>query len=552
MKNGERIEVRMRIAIKILCLGLFIAIYGCSSNKNLIIPSVINYERKSFQIPAGVDSAVAYQAKRKADRLFVDVKRENHADSLLKISSDYLKITQELYVVLQKNKDALDQKRQTVIDLMKKKEEEKTQTLEEQRKYEKALEEITDDSLTIVIVTSLLDYYLDFSDQIIREGIEFNPFDLRGLQYLGLCGWNRSAIFTDTAANRQAVESLVKFLNYERGNAHIYKEIGKNYYQLKQWEKAYEYLYQARDIYLITSAFDNAEQKFPENLKNLNLPKFVDPKAYYDFLYYKGQAEMRVYKSDSALATFAVAHALAPTKEDADQINDWVVNWIKWDNGNIYAAEQKFIIIDSLNYGNYNWAKNAFLRLLPQIRTKKARDNITWRLAFVEYTFLDQKEEGANRLYNLVMNADTTNRASGIYKAPEDSLYKHYFKDCGNMLFSLGNEYLNQGLQAEARKYFAKDTTFEWAGRIKAFLPLASLVEVPTDIAPEERLKQRLDKMIKLFNRVKLFASDLDDKEVDFLYGNLNMIYRSLRDPKMLQQNFREWQEIKGRHKQQP
>ncbi len=529
-------------------VGLLLA-YSCSGRMNGISPSPVSSEKKVFQIPAGVDSSVALAAMRKAERLFVDISRESYADTLFKTADDYLKITQDLYRGLDARKQALEEKRQQLRDLLKKKEAEGTQSLQDQRQQQKTLDQIQEDSLTVVIVTSLFDYYLDFCDQILHQGIELNPFDLRGWQYLGVCGWNRSVIFSDTIGYHQALQALLRILDFDRGIASIYKEIGKNYCRLKKWDRAYEFLSKAHKIYLITAAFDNPTATLPEQYAKLKLPPHIDPKLYYDLLFYKGQAEMWNYMADSALATFSLAQALAPTKDDADVINDYVQNWIKWDNGNIYAAEQRYIIEDSLRRGNFAWAKSAYLRLIPQLRTPRARHFITWRLARTEYDFLEQKQAAADRLYHLVMEADTSKGQASIYRPPADSLYKLYFKNAGEILYALGQEYMRQGIRDEARVCFAKDTTFEWAGRIKALLPLAQLVEVPVDLSPEARSKQRIEQMEKLFNRAKTFAHDLSDKEIDFLYGNLNQIYRTTRDQKKLQENYQEWQRLKAQRK---
>ena len=302
---------------------------------------------------------------------------------------------------------------------------------------------------------------------------------------------------------------------------------------------------------MITSIFENPKPDTSERFKQGNIPFHVKPDEYYDYLYMKGRAEIKVHEADSALATFEKALYLAPSKEDSSSINYLVKEWILWDDGNIYAAEQKSIIIDSLNQGNYEWAKQAFIRLIPQLKTKKARDNISWRLARVEYPFLDQAEDAADRLYNLVMNADTNKEKTNLYKPPADSLYKVYFKDCGTLLFGLGNKYRDEGFHQKAKQFFVKDTTFEWSGRGKVFLPLSQLVtlDVPENISPVERLKMANEKRLKLLNRAKHFVFEFTEREVDQLYQALSLIYGRQRNRNMLERNRREWLEIKARLK---
>ena len=539
----------MKLTIKFISVYLLICCIGCSGNKKLTEVQTINIGKKTFQVPAGVDSAIAFNSKIKAERLFVDTKRENKADSLNKYFSDYLKITEELFGRLEERKQEFREIRQEFLELTKSFDAQKTLTLEQRRKYEKTFEQIAEDSLTISIVTSLLDYYLEYCSEHFKQAYDLNPYNLNSLDYIAICNSDRGLIFKDTLANRDAIETRMKVLDHNKGVASVYKGIADSHFILEEWKKAYEYFFKAHQIYVITSIFDNPEPDTSDWFKKGNIPFYVDTEKYYEYLYWKGRAEIKVHEADSALATFEKALYLAPSKADSSNINFLVKEWILWDDGNIYAAEQKSIIIDSLRQGNYEWAKNAFIRLLPQLKTKKARDNIIWRLARVEYPFLDQAESAADRLYNLVVNADTSKEKSNIYKPPADSLYKVYFKDCGTLLFGLGDKYRDEGFHQKAKQFYVKDTTFEWSGRGKVFLPLSQLVvlDVPDNISAVERRKMANEKILNLLNRAKDFIHEFSAREIDQLYQALSRIYGQQRDRTMLQKNRREWEETKAR-----
>ena len=541
----------MKLTIKFISVYLLICFIGCSGNKKLAEIPTINIGKKSFRMPAGVDSSIAFNSKVKAERLFVDTKRENRADSLNKYFFDYLKITEELFGKLEDRKQEFRKIRQEFLKLAKSFDTQNTLTLEQRRKYEKTFEQIAEDSLTISIVTSLLDYYLNYCSEHFQQAYDLNPYDLNSLNNMAICNSDRGLIFKDKLANKDAIQTLMKVLDHDKGVASVYKGIANSHFILGEWKKAYEYFYKAHQIYVITSIFENPKPDTSERFKQGNIPFHVKPDEYYDYLYMKGRAEIKIHEADSALATFEKALYLAPSKEDSSSINYLVKEWILWDDGNIYAAEQKSIIIDSLNQGNYKWAKSAFIRLLPQLKTKKARDNISWRLARVEYPFLDQAEDAADRLYNLVMNADTNKEKTNLYKPPADSLYKVYFKDCGTLLFGLGNKYRDEGFHQKAKQFFVKDTTFEWSGRGKVFLPLSQLVtlDVPENISPVERLKMANEKRLKLLNRAKHFVFEFTEREVDQLYQALSLIYGRQRNRNMLERNRREWLEIKARLK---
>jgi len=512
---------------------------------------VIVIDKKLFRIPAGVDSSIARNSKIKAERLFVDTKREQIADSLNNYFSDYLKITIELYELLENKKREFRKIRQEFQELTKSFEGKDALSLEERRKYEKQFEQIAEDSLTISIVTSLLDYYLDYCSENFQQAYELDPYELNSLNNLAVCNTDRGVIFQDTVANRKAIETLIKVLYYDKGVASIYREIGKNFFALEEWKKAYEYFFKAHQVYVITSVFDNPIPDTSERFKKGNIPKYVKPDDYFDFLYMKGRAEIKIYEADSALATLEKALYLAPSKIDSSNIKHFVKEWIKWDDGNIYAAEQKEAIEDSMIRGNYEWARKACIRLLPRLKTKKAYDNITWKLARIEFPILDQPEAAANRLYNLVMNADTSKSKIDIYRPPNDSLYKVYFKDCGTLLFGLGNKYRDEGVHKKAKEFFVKDTTFEWSGRGKVFVPLSQLVvlDVPDNISPVERLRVANEKKLKLLNRAKDFTHEFSARDIDQLYQALNMIYGQQRNRAMLERNRREWEETKARLK---
>ncbi len=541
----------MRRIANLIFLCLLIFLIGCSGSEKVADVQIITIDKREFQIPAGVDSAIAINSKIKAEQLFVDTRREKAADSLYKYFEDYRKLTEDLFYVLENKKENFKKIRQEFRDLTESFDSQNPLSLQDRRKYEKKFEQIAEDSLTISIVTSLLDYYLNYCSEHFDQAYQLNPYDLNNLFSKSICDGDRGLMFFDTLAFRSATQSQFKVLNYHKGRAEVYLEIGKNYSKLNDRKKAYEYLSKAHQVYVITSVFDNPKPDTSERFQKGNIPFHVDPKLYYHYLFNKAEAEMKVYKADSALATFEKALYLAPSKQDSATIKDYVREFIKWDDGNIYAAEQKEIIEDSLIAGNYVWGKNALIQLAPQLKTKKARDNITWQLARVEFYNLNQQEEATNRLYNLVMNADTSKIKTNVSRPPADSLYKLYFRDCGSLLFGLGNKYRDEGFHEKAKGYFVKDTTFEWTGRGRVFVPLAHLVslDIPENIDPRERLKILNEKRLSLLTRAKDFVADFSVHEIDQLYQTLTNIYRQQRNHLMLQRNFQEWNETKARLK---
>lgn len=541
----------MQLHRMVIWLFVFACLLSCATRQKISEIQIATFDKHEFIIPAGVDTAVAIRSKIKAERLFVDTKREKQADSLNKYFNEYRKITEELYSLLENKKQEFRRIRDEFREISLSIDGQNNLSLQERRKYEKMFEQIAEDSLTISIVTSLLDYYLNYCSENFERAFQINPFDLNVLLSKSICDWDRGLIFSDTAAHRRAIKTLFIILEHNKGAAPIYFEIGKNYSRLNNWKKAYEYLFRANQIYLITAYFENPKPDTLENLKRAKLPFHVNPNEYYHYLREKGWVEIKVYEADSALTTLEKAMIIAPSKQDFLEIAKWVQEMILWDDKNIYAAEQRFIILDSLARGNFKWAKSAMLRLLPQLKTRKAHDHITWQLARIEMINLNEPEVAADRLYNLVMNADTSRVKRSIAVPPADSMYKVYFKDCGALLFHLGNKYRDEGFHEKAKQFFVKDTTFDWPGRGKVFLPLAQLValDIPENLPPVERLRILNDKRLALLIRAKDFIASFNETEIDHLFRSLSMIYQQQRDQVMLQRNFREWNEVKARMK---
>ena len=537
----------MKNIIKAICISLLIlTIY----NSELFCQSDTYKDKHSF-VPMGVDTTVAYKARIKADRLFVDLKSQQLADSLINYTRDYLDDLEELYVILREKKENLKKNRHLFEKLELKKKNQQLLTIEDKREYAQKRNQISNDSLTIAIVTNLINYSLDYCDLYFQKANKIDSFNPKNYPSMANCYWDKGIMFQDTLGHRRAVQVLLKFLENDKGHYFVYHQIGKNYYELKQWEKAYSYVRRAKKILFITSSFEQQEQKKSEvKYKDVKIPGNIDPVGYFRLIRDNGKAEMKMYLADSAMTSLKLAYRLAPTQTDSSEIEKYR-DWILWDDGNIRASELKDAIDDSVRNENYKWAKKAYTdSLLPIIKTKAARHNVIWKLARIEYTALSElelnkidsdedkqkeheselhelkqrslklREQAANRLYQLVVEADSIKAKPNFYVPPPDSLYKVYFKDCGQMFFDLADRYRNDGLHKKARLFFVKDTTIDWQGRAKSFIHLALLSQV-VEFPAAQRKQKACRLAIKLLNRALTFRKDLTEKEIDLAYNYL-------------------------------
>ena len=526
---------------------IIIIIFSGWTNQKPATAQIFKKKKELSYIPVGVDSSLALAARAKAAKLFAPLAKKLVADSLYEYSKKYLTITHELYNKIKQKKDELKELRNKIRRKREELKKKKSFGLEERKQFTLLLEKAQDDSATIEIVMSLLEYYLFHCRDKLDYAYKIDPFNLNLLFLSALSEWDRGLMYQDSLAFRNAIEQLQKYLIYDRSDYQIYREISHNYYQLKQWKKAHEYARKAKEIFVITSYF-NPEKEVDERYKNTTLPPNADPKDYFDCLMNKALTELKVYEADSALATFEEAVLFAPTKKDSNTIKIYVKNWIKWDDKNIRAAERRMEIIDSLNSGNYKWALKAYEDLLPQLKTKRARDEIHWNIARLEFSFFEKYEEAAKRLYyNVITQSDSIPQTINFYEAPNDSMYKVYFRDCGQWFLDIGKRFRDKGEREKARFYLAQDTTIEWSGRYKAFIPLAQVVDVPSNLKGAERVKVYNKKRLKLLLRARNFREKLNMNEINQLYRAIIQIYRQEKKKREMQFFFHEFNQIKNK-----
>ncbi len=535
----------MKKAIKGCHIIILLVMLSCSGNHQLSHPAPVVIKNLPL-IPAGVDSMLAVEARKEANKYFVSYEYTQRADSVYKYAREYVKITEELFRQIEAKKEQLKNLKQDITKLQQEFKNKPAVGLKEKERLKKMVEKAASDSATIEIVSSLFDYYLNHCQEKLEVTYAINPYDLNIIRTLAIVYLDWGVIFDDSLGYKKSIEQLQRFLTYDRGYYEIYRDISDNYYQIENWDKAHEFACQAKEIFIKTAYFNETDYPHNEKFKDTKLPPKANPVEYFILLKKKGITELKIYQGDSALASFNEALILAPGKKDSMEIKSWLKNYIYWDDRNVWAAERKYIINDSLLSGNYVWAKQALIELLPKLKTARARHELTWRLALLQYNFLKEYDDAARRLYQVIVEADTNKNRQVFYQPPADSMYKVYFKDCGQMFLDLGKKYRNEGAIPKAIEFFAKDTTIDWTGRARAFIPLAFLVLPPDDnLPPKERLSLKNKMSLNLLKRAKKFLSDLESKDIDQLYQMMINILQQEKRGDEARQAYQEWQRLR-------
>ncbi|HEX9975493.1 MAG TPA: hypothetical protein VGD14_25810, partial [bacterium] len=202
--------------------------------------------------------------------------------------------------------------------------------------------------------------------------------------------------------------------------------------------------------------------------------------------------------------------------------------WILWDDGNIRASEIRDRA-DSLSSfcKNYTESKSVYLELLPVLWTKRTKDEINWKIAQLDFNYLDHKFDGVGRMY-LVIKHTAMDSISG---APIDSAYKRYFNSYGAMCFTMGVDYYDKD-RLIAYMYLIQAAETNYDQRARAFLQLAGI----SQFDPHET--------ISLCLKTMEVVDDLSVDETQILYQLLHSSYRKLGDFDKAKEWFDRWKAL--------
>lgn len=260
-------------------------------------------------------------------------------------------------------------------------------------------------------------------------------------------------------------QKLNHYTQIKKGDPGLFYSLGEVNYQLKEYQKAFENFQQAQEVEEKSAVFKILD---PDSI--LNKRHLIPFDTAQVVLYLKSQAwaKMKLYDDQTSLALLRLARSYSRNEAEQDEIKK-NIDWIEWDGGNIRASElnDSLSIVNNLDKVG---AKNGYLSLLALLRTKKAADEINWKIAFIDFAFLNLKTDAAARMLPIFKTATVDSLG-----APIDSTYKRYFNDFGAMCYTIGLEYQNQNESKKAYAYFMQSALVNWAERGLCYLNLARL-----------------------------------------------------------------------------
>ncbi|MFQ5709654.1 MAG: hypothetical protein ACE5HO_19530 [bacterium] len=432
-------------------LWAFVVFTGCSGLGKL------SKKQGPVFVPAGVDTSIAVESDSLADELFVSLPRKQKADKLREQGKSKTTLSDTLWVYLSAQRDsfrnisegdslqAIDAFNAGALNL---------QALARLQKKAKG-------GLTPEVVEAEVKIQLELAKRNFERALVLNPFDLETRSWLARVYQSLAVKFVNESNHKKAIQVLENLVRLEKGEHTLYARLAESYYAIEDWQAAYDRFSQAEAVLRQSRGLDFSAGDTPEEAS-------IDTSALFYYVYYQGDTEAKLHQADRALIDLDRAMKLAATEQEEQDIRSYV-DWINWDDGNVGAVELRDKCLALVDEEKYKNAAKWFKKLLGQLRTKRASDEISWRLALLEFQYLNRKNEGIDRLKQVVKLVEKDEHG-----APADSTYQKYFNSYGVMCHNLGLEYSRKNRKI-AFTYFKQSAAIDWENKAKSYLEIAKL-----------------------------------------------------------------------------
>jgi tetratricopeptide (TPR) repeat protein len=455
---------------------------GCAGKSQSV--SLPEEKESSLTHLPGVDSLVAARALMMVDTAFVSVEEEENAEQLLDLGKREFTESDTLNSLKKILELAQDSTLQVTTDDSAKAITHLNRAFGHYEEVEKLFDSYLEGGgTTESLGGEILERLTDAREATI-QAIRYNPFDMDARLLLSVIYRYLARIFGDEENYHEAIRVLNELIEMDRGDHSLQYELGFNHYQIQGWEEALSAFQRAEELLYENAALEETpltsgetssmtEGEVPDE-GFTSIP--VDTATLLNYVWYQADCQTRLYLSDGAVDSYRRALALAKSDEDRDELQG-SIDWILWDDGNILNVKARDSIIRVEREGDYTAARKAYSELLPGLSGETAVDEVDWKIATIDYQFLDEKNMGIERLRGLIDRAierGIVNQHGAVTDA--SSPYVNYVNDYGIMCFNLGMDYLTgKQRRREAFTYFLQATEVEWRNRGSSFVELLKL-----------------------------------------------------------------------------
>lgn len=496
--------------------GFFAAVVALTLLSTAALPQTGSRKLSAIRIPPGVTPLTAAHADSLARQLFVPWPQAQEAEKLVTTAKLARSQADSVWAILQRAADhpprvtpedslaaaratlAGGQKLQRGVPLI--------------QKYLQTQQEA---------VRQQAIAHLQAAEVAFVQALQLNPFATQARIWLAAVYRLLADRFKDREDFGRAINIWETLVRLEPGEYSHYFYLAQNYFAVQAWQKSLENFEACEQRLLASAAVQDSRIADPTQ----PVAAAVDSNVLFVSVLYQSLSAIRLVHEEKAYASLRRALQLAITPAHRRTVVDYL-EWMDWDDGNITATVLRDSALAHAGRGAFSAAAKTFAELLPKLRTPRARNEIGWRLALIEFANLDQKEDAAERLLNIV-----TGIATDAQGAPPDSLSRLYFDNYGTMCLSLGNEKLGVDRKL-AYTYYLQASSFNWSGRGKSYFALATQAE-----ADPRQAVSHAEKAYAL-------AHQLDAEEVINLHKLLIRGYRRLQQFDKAKQHFEELQRL--------
>jgi len=484
------VKIHHRVAPIIFSL-IAILLCSCAGTPKA---KILKTKDGAVEVPAGVDTSVAMASNRMARQLFVEYPMQIKAKRVADSAIVRFERSESLWQILDGKMDST-----AAVDTVASIEQfnEAGRSLRQAVDFDK--QATASNALEATTLRQEALQALAKARAAFELSLQFNPFDNNTKLWLAKTYQLLARRFLDEKNYIKAIGILEHLVRLQKDQHALYARLGDSYLTLKKYTAALQNFQKAEEVLKATTVFNVPANR---DLSAPNLAAVTDSASLFLYLYFQGEANIKLLEADSALAVLHRAKLFAATPENiaAAEAN---INWIDWDDGNIPASEKRDSLLAQVDAGKYADAAKNFRKLLPDLRTSRARREIGWRLATLEFNSL-QHEEEALRIMQTVVQA----RGRDSLAVLADTLYQKYIDSYGAMCFNQGQKMLAAKKFTTALTYFQQSATLPWNYRAKSYLELGKLA-VNDPPRAETMVKQALKLAKQLDAREELAAYDL-------------------------------------------
>lgn len=457
MINFNIFNTLQKIMAFSILLGISFIIASCAGSK----PSMREMMEKEQLSAAGVDSSIVAEADSLADDLFVSWERQQLASKKQNQGEAETAESNELWTAFSKAADGGSASPEDTLAAIEEfnKGAEHLLALQELQASDTAIDadDFRKQSLT----------HLDSARVYFEQSFLLNPFDTNTRIWLARVYQLLAERFLEDAYMDKAAVMMENLLRVDKGQHGLYGRLGQVYMALERWQKARQNFQSAEDVLQQTAMFMVPEG---EMISDSTVEAATDSAAWFLYVYYQAEMDIRLYEAESALASLERASFLSRNPEDSLTIKS-TRDWINWDDGNIPASEYRDELQDLVDNDEYEDAAAGYKSLSKRLKTDRARREAEWRLAILEYSHLGKEEQALERL--AVVAKYYLDDESGTALA--DTMYRQYYISYGTMCHNHGLMYLNDKKFRKALAYFKQSCVIPWKQRAKSYLEIAKL-----------------------------------------------------------------------------